>query len=125
MFGIAQQMVNWGNPKVTICERGTSFGYNNLVVDYRNLLEVSSAGFASVFDATHSAQLPGAGGGSSSGVRHVVPALARAAIAVGVDGLFLEVHTNPANALSDSDTQMNLAEAAKVLASAAQFYSLK
>ncbi len=118
MFLIAKTIVELGNPRVMICERGSSFGYNNLVVDYRNLLEVSEAHFASVFDATHSAQLPGAGGGSSAGLRHVVPALARAAVAVGIDALFLEVHQNPSEAFSDKDTQLDFPLASTVLAQA-------
>ncbi len=120
MFVIGKDIVSAGNSRVTICERGSSFGYNNLVVDYRNLHEVSEAGFASVFDATHSAQLPGAGVGSSGGLRHVVPALARAALAVGVDALFLEVHSDPAQALSDRETQLDFALAAQILNQAAK-----
>jgi 2-dehydro-3-deoxyphosphooctonate aldolase (KDO 8-P synthase) len=120
MFLIAQRMAELGNPRVMICERGSSFGYNNLVVDYRNLFEVSEAKWASVFDATHSAQLPGAGGGSSAGLRHVVPALARAAVAVGIDALFLEVHENPSQALSDKDTQLDFQMATQVLAQASR-----
>jgi 2-dehydro-3-deoxyphosphooctonate aldolase (KDO 8-P synthase) len=115
MFSVARIIQDLGNNRVIICERGSCFGYNNLVVDYRNLHEVSEAGFASFFDATHSAQLPGAGNGASSGLRHVVPALARAAVAVGVEGLFLEVHENPAAALSDADTQLDFELARQVL----------
>lgn len=122
MFVVAQEIVNAGNKKVLICERGSSFGYNNLVVDFRNLHEVSARSFVSVFDATHSAQLPGAGGGSSGGLRHVVPALARAAVAVGVEGLFMEVHTSPSNALSDKETQLTPQMALDVLAQVAHLH---
>lgn len=94
------------NPKVILVERGTNFGYNNLVVDFRNLVEMRKYGNAVVFDATHSVQLPGAGDGKSSGLREMVPSLVKAALAIGVEGIFMEVHENPAKALSDADTQL-------------------
>ncbi|MDA7968027.1 MAG: 3-deoxy-8-phosphooctulonate synthase [Gammaproteobacteria bacterium] len=87
--------------RILVCERGTSFGYNNLVVDMRGLEILKSCGRPLVFDATHSVQLPGAAGGKSGGQREFVPALARAAVAVGIDGLFIETHPDPDNALSD------------------------
>jgi 2-dehydro-3-deoxyphosphooctonate aldolase (KDO 8-P synthase) len=104
-----------GNRRVILCDRGTSFGYHNLVVDFRNLVDMAAAGFAVAFDATHAAQLPGAGNGQSSGLRHVVPALARAGVAVGVSALFLEVHPNPDAALSDKATQLDFATAERVI----------
>ncbi|MEY3900807.1 MAG: hypothetical protein RL189_113 [Pseudomonadota bacterium] len=104
-----------GNPKVLLCERGTSFGYNNLVVDYRNLVLMQRSGYATVFDGTHAAQLPGAGSGQSSGLRDMVPALCAAATAVGIHALFLEVHPNPEKALSDSATQVSYETAAQIL----------
>lgn len=97
-----------GNPKVVLVERGTNFGYNNLVVDFRNLVEMRKLGHVVVFDATHSVQLPGAGEGKSSGLREMVIPLIKAAMAVGVDGVFMEVHENPQNALSDADTQVSM-----------------
>jgi 2-dehydro-3-deoxyphosphooctonate aldolase (KDO 8-P synthase) len=84
-----------------VCERGASFGYNNLVSDMRSIAIMRDTNCPVVFDATHSVQLPGAGNGSSSGNREFVPVLARAAIAAGVSGLFMETHPNPDEALSD------------------------
>lgn len=86
---------------ITVCERGVSFGYHNLVVDMRSLEIMRQTGCAVVFDSTHSVQLPGAGGDRSSGQRQYIPLLARAAVAVGIDGLFMETHPRPEEALSD------------------------
>ena len=91
-------------------ERGTTFGYQNLVVDMRSFSIMRGNGYPTVFDATHSVQLPGAGGGKSSGQREFVPPLARAALGAGADGLFLETHPNPAEALSDGPNMVPLAE---------------
>ncbi|ASJ74830.1 3-deoxy-8-phosphooctulonate synthase [Granulosicoccus antarcticus] len=90
-----------GNQQIMVCERGASFGYNNLVSDMRGLAIMRSTGCPVVFDATHSVQLPGGQGSSSGGQREFVPVLARAAVAAGVSGLFMETHPNPAKALSD------------------------
>ncbi|MDX2112016.1 MAG: 3-deoxy-8-phosphooctulonate synthase [Verrucomicrobiota bacterium] len=98
-------------------ERGTTFGYQNLVVDMRSFAIMKSFGTPSVMDATHSVQLPGAGGGKSGGQREYVPALARAALAAGADGLFLETHPNPAEAISDAATQIPCAEFPAVIES--------
>ena len=87
--------------RVMVCERGSSFGYNNLVVDMRSLAIMRDTGCPVVFDATHSVQLPGGAGGKSGGQREFVPTLARAAIGAGVSGLFMETHPDPDNALSD------------------------
>jgi 2-dehydro-3-deoxyphosphooctonate aldolase (KDO 8-P synthase) len=119
MIEIARFLEKCGNSKTILVERGSCFGYHNLVVDYRNLVEMSQQGHAVIFDATHAVQLPGAGGGKSSGLRHFVAPLARAAVAVGVDGLFLEVHRDPATALSDAHTQLSLEMAEKLLESLA------
>ncbi|KAA3634429.1 MAG: 3-deoxy-8-phosphooctulonate synthase [Proteobacteria bacterium] len=91
------------NPEavITVCERGSSFGYNNLVVDMRSLEIMRGTGCAVVFDCTHSVQLPGGGGDRSSGQRQFVPVLARAAVAAGISGLFMETHPDPDKALSD------------------------
>jgi len=86
---------------IMVCERGASFGYNNLVSDMRSLAIMRDTGCPVVFDATHSVQLPGGQGTSSGGQREFVPVLARAAVAVGVSGLFMETHPDPARALSD------------------------
>jgi 2-dehydro-3-deoxyphosphooctonate aldolase (KDO 8-P synthase) len=90
-----------GNDDILVCERGASFGYNNLVSDMRSLSVMRETGCPVVFDATHSVQLPGGQGTSSGGQREFVPVLARAAIAVGVAGLFAETHPDPSKALSD------------------------
>jgi 2-dehydro-3-deoxyphosphooctonate aldolase (KDO 8-P synthase) len=90
-----------GNPQIMVCERGVSFGYNNLVADMRSLAIMREAGCPVVFDATHSAQLPGGQGSASGGMREMVPVLARAAVAAGIDGLFMETHPDPDRALSD------------------------
>lgn len=90
-----------GNDKIMVCERGASFGYNNLVSDMRSLVVMQKFDVPVVFDATHSVQLPGGGGQVSGGQREFIPALARAAIAVGISGLFMETHPNPDKALSD------------------------
>jgi 2-dehydro-3-deoxyphosphooctonate aldolase (KDO 8-P synthase) len=91
-----------GGRKILLTERGTSFGYHNLVVDMRSLATLRGLGWPVVFDATHSVQLPGAAGKASGGQREFVPLLARAAAAVGIDGLFLEVAVDPATAKSDA-----------------------
>ena len=90
-----------GNQNIMVCERGFSFGYNNLVSDMRSLAIMRTTGAPVVFDATHSVQLPGGQGGSSGGQREFVPVLARAAVAAGVAGLFMETHPDPSQALSD------------------------
>ena len=93
----------------TVCERGASFGYNNLVSDMRSLAIMRQTGCPVVFDATHSVQLPGGLGDASGGQREFVPVLARAALAVGVAGLFMETHPNPAEAKSDGPNAVPLA----------------
>ena len=90
-----------GNDQIMVCERGASFGYNNLVSDMRSLVVMRSTGCPVVFDATHSVQLPGGQGNVSGGQREHVPTLAKAAVAVGVAGLFMETHPKPEEALSD------------------------
>ncbi|MBT3045386.1 MAG: 3-deoxy-8-phosphooctulonate synthase [gamma proteobacterium symbiont of Ctena orbiculata] len=90
-----------GNERIMVCERGVSFGYNNLVSDMRSLAVMRETGSPVIFDATHSVQLPGGQGASSGGQREFVPVLARAAVAVGVSGLFMETHPQPERALSD------------------------
>jgi len=97
-----------GNPHVLVTERGASFGYQNLVSDMRSLVVLAETGCPVVFDATHSVQLPGGAGDASGGQREFVPALARAAVAVGVDAVFLEAHEDPSRALSDAATSYPL-----------------
>lgn len=105
---IVEKVKSIGNNKIILTERGVSFGYNNLVVDFRSLDVMKEFGALVVFDATHSVQLPGGSGSISSGDRKYVMLLARAAAAVGTDGLFFEVHTNPPKALSDSANSVYL-----------------
>ena len=98
---VAEKIVATGNDQILLTERGASFGYNNLVVDMRSLPIMAGIGYPVIFDATHSVQLPGGGQGVSSGQRQFVPYLARAAVAAGVQGVFLEVHPEPEKALCD------------------------
>jgi 2-dehydro-3-deoxyphosphooctonate aldolase (KDO 8-P synthase) len=101
MKNIVDKVLSTGNHQLLLTERGTSFGYHNLVVDMRGLVQMRELGFPVVFDATHSVQLPGAGGTRSGGERRYVPALARAATAVGIDALFMEMHEDPDRTLAD------------------------
>ncbi len=103
---ILQKAVSTGNENIMITERGASFGYNNLVADFRSIPEMRAMGYPVVFDATHSVQLPGGQGTSSGGQREMVSYLARAAAAVGMDGLFLEVHPDPDCALCDGPNSL-------------------
>jgi 2-dehydro-3-deoxyphosphooctonate aldolase (KDO 8-P synthase) len=112
---IAEKLSGFGNDKFLFTERGTSFGYNNLVADFRSLYWMREAGFRVVFDATHSVQRPGGAGDSSSGDSILAPVLARAAIAAGCDGIFMEVHHDPIRALSDGANQVPLKELPKHL----------
>lgn len=105
-----EKATSTGNNKVIITERGVSFGYNNLIADMRSLPIMRGFGYPVVFDATHAVQLPGAGGVASSGDRQFVPHLARAAAAVGIDALFMEVHKCPDKALCDGPNMLNLDE---------------
>jgi 2-dehydro-3-deoxyphosphooctonate aldolase (KDO 8-P synthase) len=105
-----------GNQSIMVCERGFSFGYNNLVTDMRSLAIMRATGCPVVFDATHSVQLPGAGAGVSGGQREFVPVLARAAVAAGVAGVFMETHPRPEAALSDGPNAWPLPRMASLLA---------
>jgi 2-dehydro-3-deoxyphosphooctonate aldolase (KDO 8-P synthase) len=101
MGQVRDKLLAAGNAHVLLTERGTCFGYNNLVVDFRSLPILRGLGMPVIFDATHSVQLPGGRGSASGGERQYVPALARAAVAAGVDGVFLECHPDPDHALCD------------------------
>ncbi len=105
-----------GSRKILLTERGASFGYNNLVTDFRSPVIMRGFGYPVIFDATHSVQLPGAAGGHSGGQREFVAPLARAAVAVGVDGIFMEVHEDPDSALSDGPNSYRLDELPALLA---------
>jgi 2-dehydro-3-deoxyphosphooctonate aldolase (KDO 8-P synthase) len=102
-----QKVRESGNDNVWLTERGTMMGYNNLVVDYRNIIDMAGFGVPIVFDATHSVQKPGGAGGKSGGNREYVPYLAKAAKAVGVQGFFFEIHPNPDKALSDGPNMLD------------------
>jgi 2-dehydro-3-deoxyphosphooctonate aldolase (KDO 8-P synthase) len=109
MVNVVDKARSTGNEQIMICERGVSFGYNNLVSDMRGLALMRRTGAPVVFDATHSAQMPGGLGHASGGQREMVPVLARAAVAAGVAGLFMETHPNPGEALSDGPNSWPLA----------------
>lgn len=115
MQNVVDKARSTGNPGIMVCERGFSFGYNNLVSDMRALAVMRRTGCPVVFDATHSVQLPGGQGGSSGGQREFVPVLARAAVAAGVAGIFMETHPNPAEALSDGPNAWPLARMRSLL----------
>ena len=104
-----------GNDHILVCERGVSFGYNNLVSDMRSIAVLRETGCPVVFDATHSVQLPGGQGISSGGQREMIPVLARAAVGAGVHGLFMETHPNPENALSDGPNSWPMYEIGRLL----------
>ena len=108
MKNVVNKFCEVGNENIMLCERGATFGYNNLVVDMRGLLEMRKFGFPVVFDATHSVQIPGGKGDSTGGNREYVYPLARAAVSVGVDGIFAEVHPDPDKGLSDGPNMLKL-----------------
>jgi 2-dehydro-3-deoxyphosphooctonate aldolase (KDO 8-P synthase) len=108
MKNVVEKMREAGNERCILTERGSSFGYNNLVVDFRSFPIMQSSGVPVVFDVTHSLQLPGGQGTRSGGQPEFIPHLARAGVAAGVDGVFMEVHDNPAKALSDGPNALNL-----------------
>ncbi len=108
MTHVAAKIAGAGNERILLTERGTSFGYNTLVSDMRSLPQMAETGYPVVFDATHSVQQPGGLGGASGGQREFVPVLARAAVAVGVSGLFIETHEDPDNAPSDGPNMVPL-----------------
>jgi len=113
---VAAKAAAAGGKKLLLTERGTTFGYNNLVADMRSIPILRQFGFPVVFDATHSVQLPGAGGDRSGGQRQFAPVLARCAVAAGADGVFLETHPDPDRALSDGPNMIPLDQMAKLLA---------
>src|SRR2546423_1909413 len=112
---IAEKLVTFGNEKFCFTERGTTFGYNNLVADMRSLYWIREAGYRVIFDATHSVQRPGGGGDATSGDAGLAPVLPRAVIAAACDGIFMEVHENPARALSDGPNQVSVKDLPKHL----------
>ncbi len=112
---ICEKMLTFGCDKFMLCERGTSFGYNNLVVDMRGLYWMKQFGYPVLFDATHSVQRPGGLGGATGGDRELAPVLANAAMAVGIDGVFMEVHKDPDHATSDGPNQVYLSDLENII----------
>ena len=115
MGQVAEKARRAGAEKILLTERGTTFGYNNLVADMRSIPILKRSGFPVIFDATHSVQLPGGGGDKSSGQREFAPVLARCALAAGANGLFIETHPRPEHALSDGPNMIPLAEMSGLL----------
>jgi len=116
MGQVVRKAVEAGGRKLLVTERGTTFGYNNLVADMRSIPILRQFGFPVIFDATHSVQLPGAGGDRSGGQREMAPVLARCAVAAGADGVFIETHPKPDEALSDGPNMIPLGNMARLLA---------
>lgn len=124
MKNVVNKMEEVGNSKVMLCERGSCFGYNNLVVDMTGLIEMRALGYPVVFDATHSVQKPGGKGSSTGGNREYIYPLMRAAVAIGVDAIFAEVHPDPDNAFSDGPNQLRLDEVEEILTNIKKIYDL-
>jgi len=124
MGNVVEKAKSTGNTNIMVCERGFSFGYQNLVVDMRSLVALRATGCPVIFDATHSVQLPGGQGNASGGQREYIPALARAAVAVGVAGLFMETHPDPANAPSDGPNAWPLQRLEALLSELVEFDAL-
>lgn len=124
MQNVVKKMESFGNSNVMLCERGASFGYNTLVSDMRSLSIMAQTGYPVIFDATHSVQQPGGQGASTGGKREFAPILARAAVAVGVAGVFLETHQDPDNAPSDGPNMIRLSDMKKVLTELKAFDSI-
>jgi 2-dehydro-3-deoxyphosphooctonate aldolase (KDO 8-P synthase) len=124
MKNVAEKIASTGNENIMLCERGASFGYNTLVSDMRSLPIMKETGYPVIFDATHSVQQPGGKGASSGGDREMVPVLARAAVAVGVAGIFMETHEDPDNAPSDGPNTVRLADMPQVLGTLKDFDTL-
>ena len=124
MRGAVEKIRLAGNHQILLTERGSTFGYHNLVVDFRSLPIMRSCGVPVVFDATHSVQLPGGLGTVSGGQRQFIPALSRAAAAVGIDAIFMEVHPNPEKALSDGANSLRLDDVEPLLKKVKQIHDL-
>jgi len=124
MKNVLNKIVDYGNNQVLLTERGTSFGYNTLVSDMRAIPQMSEFGYPIIFDATHSVQQPGGMGTTSGGQREFVPVLARAAISIGVSGLFVEVHENPDDAPSDGPNMLKISELSALLSKLIQLDKL-
>jgi len=124
MGNVAEKIASTGNENIMLCDRGTSFGYNTLVSDFRGLPIMAQTGYPVVFDATHSVQQPGGQGTTSGGQREFAPVLARAACAVGVSALFIETHQDPDNAPSDGPNMIPVDQMADLIANLRAFDAL-
>ena len=124
MPNVAEKVASTGNDKILLTERGASFGYNTLVTDFRSLPIMARTGYPIIMDATHSVQQPGGQGGSSGGQREFAPVMARAAVALGVAGVFIETHQDPDNAPSDGPNMIRLDQMPALVASLMRFDAL-
>ena len=124
MKSLTQKVIDSGNNNIMLTDRGTTFGYNNLVSDFRSIMIMKQFGFPVVFDATHSVQMPGSNGDSTGGDRRFVPLLANCAMAAGADVLFFEVHPNPDKALCDGPNMLALKDAEKVFAKCKEIFEV-
>ena len=124
MGNVAEKIASTGNERIMLCDRGTSFGYNTLVSDFRGLPIMAATGYPVVFDATHSVQQPGGQGTTSGGQREFAPVLARAAVAVGVSALFIETHEDPDNAPSDGTNMIPIEEMKALIGNLARYDSI-
>ncbi len=124
MINVVKKMEHFGNQNIMLCERGVTFGYNNLVNDMRALPIMAQTGYPIVFDATHSVQMPGGAGGATSGKREFAPMLARAALSFGIGAVFLETHQDPDNAPSDGPNMIYLSELENILREMVAFDTL-
>jgi 2-dehydro-3-deoxyphosphooctonate aldolase (KDO 8-P synthase) len=115
MKNVAAKIASTGNERIMLCDRGTSFGYNTLITDFRGLPIMAQTGYPVIFDATHSVQQPGGQGTTSGGQREFAPVLARAACAVGVSGVFIETHENPDCAPSDGPNMIPIEQMAELI----------
>ncbi len=124
MGQVVKKAAEFGGKRILVTERGTTFGYNNLVADMRSIPTLRRSGFPVVFDATHSVQLPGGGGDKSSGQREFAPVLARCAVVAGADGVFIETHPKPEEALSDGPNMIPLSEMPALLKNLSELHAL-
>jgi 2-dehydro-3-deoxyphosphooctonate aldolase (KDO 8-P synthase) len=124
MSQVVKKAVEFGAKRLLVTERGTTFGYNNLVSDMRSIPILRRAGFPVVFDATHSVQLPGGGGDKSAGQREFAPVLAKCAVVAGADGVFIETHPDPDRALSDGPNMVSLADMPALLKTLSKLHTL-
>lgn len=125
MENVVRKIESTGNKNIMLCERGSCFGYNNLVVDMTSIPEMQKFGYPVVFDATHSVQKPGGNGKSTGGNREYVPTLAMAAVAAGADGIFMEAHPNPPQALSDGSNSIALEDVEALLSKLVEIKKIK